>query len=834
MKKSVMRVFTMLLTIAMLFSMCASAGTQKITFDLNGYDGTKLDGILSIGYDEDGCEQYSFENSVLGKFVLQSDGANLVFGSDQDGYRSVGVKELSEAITLVVSRLVTREHAKLLSGIINYVNSPALQMDAQVAGELLAVEVNRLAGIAQSLGLVVIYENGDLEIKADLDNVFAMISAYLMSLSEDADQLNKFANLEIFKAMGVSMTQRVSLFPGMLKEAAENMEEMLPEIKSQMDGGLELYVSADDGTVTGKYSVVTMVNGVVTESMTENFVFSENGSKSEAVTISNGEVTTVKTESDENHVNYSVNVEKDGQTANFGYKMDANGFVATAFADTMQIAGEGEIVIDANGINGEWDFSGEALVLNGNIHFDPATENMSFKLNMDDGTETLTAVIESANELHAEMEYTYDGETLSEFVITGTDEFSVKGNWTQGYGYPKYVIDAVIRMTDVGPEIVGMLRKNFNTYEFYYANDVLLGTEKVVYTITENRLKITSEAVTSVDGDNEHADIKITVNGYDGSTVIFNQTMDNNAVANIYSGTFEIDQDGVKNNGSYKFGADGFEVKFTDDDVIYRIYAENVMNDSDIALKAGFAGAELSDPDTFMDLISFVLNANVVNEFTFEAVLNSLLGVYAAASFDGEAVMIDVVTEDETVSFIGRMVETENGAYLEFTGFASEMPFEARIGLKMENANTICLFAEAFLNGENAFDAEAHLIQNGNEIIVEVLGDSIVIDGVKAVLRAGMKMETEETVTFYAEAIGDQPGYRVGASLPVTVVETADTTVVSAELSIYQGDEVMEIGDAKVIYEANAEGGEHVEGEPLSVYEMANMIMRVLRRAGIY
>lgn len=827
MKKTAIRVFSMLLTIVMLLGMTAAAETQKITVDINGYDGTKLDGILSIGYDEDGCEQYSFENSMLGKFVLQSDGRDLVFGADQIGYYTVSAQDLSDAITKLVSMIISQQLGAEFMDVVNYLNSISYQQDAQIAGEILAGEVNRLASIANSLGLVVIHENGDLEISANVQNVFMLVSEYLESLSEDTAALNAFANLEIFKVMGVPMAENAAQLPAILAEAANQVEAARIQAKGQMDGGLELYVSAENGTMSGKYYTVTKMNGQTVYEMTETFSVNADGSMVMDVVINaDGGVIKYGYAVNESGFSYELTADAEGQSVRIACKADANGIVAEMVADTTELAGEGKIVVDANGINGKWDFAGEGLTFNGAINYDPANEELLYKINYADGYTTLKANVEYADEeLYAEMTKTERGQIVADFTISGSSTYRIKGTWVSGY--QNCSLNATLRMKNVGPELEGTMQIGTLSYEFSYAQDSMEDTAELTVTMTEGNSKQVLEIRTSDDGRNERLYAAYSVK-YGSSVNKLTATVNYDNIDDVISGEFEIDENGAKMPGSFVINENGFEVKFSDGQMNYRVYAEGVKDYADITVKAGLSGEELSSPGNIMDAILFVLNANTMNGLTFDAALNTMLGVYGAFAFDGQAVKLDVTANGETVTMEGKLVETDNAQYIEFTGFVSGMPFEAKAGLRMEDASTLCLFTEALVNGEKMLDAEAHLIQGENEIAIEVMGDSLMIEGEKITAKAGMIMESAETIRLYGEITGEVPSHKMGLYLPVTFVETATGMSFSANLSMAQGDQTMEIGNATATYETIPYGGAHVEGERLTSDMLVEMILSMI------
>lgn len=829
MKKSFARVFSMLLALIMLLGMGASAETHKITLDVNGPDGLKLDGILTAGYDEDGCEQYSIENSMIGKWLLQSDGADLVFGGDQMGYYTVSAEDLSKAVTTVVSAIASQQLGEEFVILMNYIASPSYQMDLDAIVTILAGEVNRIASLAQQMGLVVIHQNGDIAISANTEKVYALIAAYLESLAQDTGALNAFANLEIFKALGVPMAETVDQLPAVLTDAAGQLKAAYAQVKDQMDGGCEIYVSAETGVMTAKYYTTTMVNGEVVYSMVENVTASDDGMKMDIVYNVNGGEIKIISEANANGASYELTANAEGQSARIAYKMDANGFVAEAVADTNSLSGEGKLVIDANGIDGKCDFTGADLTLKGDIDYDPAKEEFEAEISYASTTETLEAEIESENgDLYAEWVQTRHGKVVSDFTISGGSNLRIKGSWTNNRSLPNS-INATFRRKDAGPELEGTLTLGRAVYEFYYAEDAIEDTADYVLTMNENGVKSVFKMHFFEENAGAVESVSVSYISESGSyTQKITAVVNVDTIKDTVYGEFEIANGGAKIPGSFKFDETGFEVKFSDGQMTYRLYAEGVKDYSDIRFKAGLSGEEIANPGIVMDAILFVFNANTMNGLTFDAILNTLMGYYASAAFDGKVFKLDVTADGETVSLEGKMVETENAQYIEFTGIVSGMSFEARFGMKVVDESTPCLFAEAFVNGEKALDVEARIINSGNEIAVEIMGDSVVIDGVKAVLRAGVVMESEETARFFAEAIGDQPGYKVGIYMPVTFVETENGASLSASLSMAQGDSAMEIGNATVIYEALEVGPAHMSGERLTSDMLAEMIFGLL------
>jgi len=825
MKKTVIRVFSMLLTLVMLIGMTAAAETQKITIDVNGYDGTKLDGVLSIGYDEDGCEQYSFENSMLGKFVLQSDGNDLVFGGDQIGYYTVSAQDLTDAITKLVSMIVSQQLGAEFMNVVNYLNSISYQQDAQIAGEILAGEVNRLASLAAEMGLVVIHENGDLEISANVQNVFMLVSEYLESLSKDTAALNAFANLEIFKVMGVPMAENAAQLPAILMDAANQVEAARISAKDVMDGGLELYVSAENGTLTGKYYTATKVNGQTVYEMTESFSVNADGSMLMDVVINaDGGVIKYSYALAGNSISYELSADAAGQSVRAAFTLDENGLVAEAVANTTELSGEGKIVVNAGGIDGKWDFAGEYLTFNGAINYDPANEELLYKINYADAYTTLKANVEYADEeLYAEMTKTERGQIVADFTVSGSSTYRIKGTWVSGY--QNCSLNATLRMKNVGPELEGTLNIGSASYEFIYAQDSMNDTTEFAVTMVEGNSRQILEVRTSSDGRNERLYVGYSVK-YGSSVNKFTAAVNYDNIEDIISGEFEIDENGSKTPGSFVVNENGFEVKFSDESMSYRIYAEGVKDYADITVKAGLSGEEIANPGNIMDAILFVFNANTMNGLTFDAVLNTMMGYYGSFAFDGQSIKLDVSANGETVTMEGKIVETDSAQYIEFAGFVSGMPFEARAGIRMEDV--LCLFAEALVNGEKMLDVEAHLIQGENEIAVEVMGDSLVIDGEKIIAKAGMFMESEETIRLYGEITGEVPSHKMGLYLPVTFVETYTGAFVSASLSMAQGDQTMEIGNASFSYETVSNGGAHVEGERLTSDMLVEMILSMI------
>ncbi|MBR3929479.1 MAG: hypothetical protein IKJ65_10810 [Clostridia bacterium] len=825
MKKSVMRMFSVLLALVMLLGMTATAEVTRITFDLNGFDGTKLDGILSIGYDEDGCEQYSFVNSMLGKFVLQSDGNDLVFGADQMGYYAISAEDLTEAINIIISSAVYGQAGDEFTDMMNYFNSYAYQQDIQVVSELLANEVNRIASIAAQMGLVAIYENGDLEISANVEKIFALIGAYLESLSEDTDVLNAFADLGIFPVLDIPMAEYASELPVILKDAADQVKAAADEIKEQMDGGLELYVSAETGVMTGKYYTKAMYMGEVVNSMTETFTFSDGALEMETVTVVNGGEIREAFMVSENAFSYELSAEAEGQSARAAINLDQNGIVAEAVADTKEISGEGKIVVNANGIDGKWDFAGDNANFNGNIDFDPASENFNFKVNYANRYESFKANVEIEDgELYATMTKVADGKVLADFTISGSGIYRIKGTWVAGYN--SNALDATLRVTNTGVKLEGDLQVGSSgSYTFFYENNT--ADKRITYFIAfvdgTRRDSLEINLYSTAYG-NRVSVSAVSKNDYESMTV--SAAAETNMATGVVSGEFAFDNGYNRQAGVFSIGEDGLEIKFSDSEMTYRIYAEGEATATGTAIKAGLSGAQNSEPENVMDAILFILNLN--NDMTFEALLNTMMGYYAEASFNGQAFKLDVTANGETFTFEGKPVATDNAQYLEFTGSVSGMPFEARIGMKAEAGTEMCLFAEAFVDYEKALDVEVHLIENGNEIAVEVLGDSLSIEGEKVVVKAGVIIESNETVRFFGEVTGEDPSHKVGAYLPITYIANENGQSVSASLTLSQAGETMEVGNVLASYETVNESLDHIDGERLTADMLVEMIMSML------
>lgn len=832
MKKSVVRVFSMLLALVMLMGMTATAEINRITFDLNAMNGLKLDGILSMGFDQDGCEQYMFENSQLGKWVLQSDGMSLVAGGDQAGYYAISAADLSTAITNVISAIVSEELGEEFLAVMNYANSPAFENDLGMAMQILSYEANRVASLAQSMGLVKIHENGDLEINANLQDFYTLIANYLNSLSQDANVLNAFAGLEIFTVLGIPMAENASQLPEMLKSAASQIESNKAALTSEMDGGIKLYISAETGIANGEYYTVNMYNGQVINSTTEKFTFSEQFISMETVTTANGGVVTQKISYslvEPFYYNNYVSAVFEDQSIEISVAMDNSGLKMTADAKTEVLSGEGYLTIDANGINGECDFTGE-VTLNGNINFDPANEEFNAKINFNAGSESLKASVEyEDDELYAELIAIEDGQIIADFTVSGSSTYRIKGSWKNYSG--SHVLNATLRMKNVGPELEGTYQVTSNygasgTYDFSYAANNVDDKTEFVITMVEGSLKRSVEVNTMELGSVEKASIVYYIdNGRNVSTIEAEAAVD--TIADTITANWVLKENEYSEpvKGTFYWDASLVEAKWSDGEMSYRVYAEGKKDYSDINVTAGLSGYQLSDPENVMDAILFVLNANIENGLTFEAVLNTMMNVFASAAFDGQALKVEVTANGETVSFEAKMVETDNGQYLEVSGIVQGMPVAARIGVQMENANTMCFFVEITVNGQTMKN-EVHFIQTENGFEIEVTGDQVVIEGLKATLKAGAVAESEETIRFYAEAIAEN-GQKIGAYLPVTFVETRDKVALSGNLYVSDGSQQMDIGSLSVSYEELNENLEHVAGTPLSAADLTSIILEL-------
>ena len=852
MKRNVMRVFSMLLALVMLLGMAATAETEKITFEVNGPNGRLVDGILSVGFDEDGCEQYSLESSMLGKWLLQSDGVNLVFGGDQmGGYLEISADDLSQALNNVMNAISMQDMTEEDIALMNYMNSPAYQADVEAATLLLAGELNRIASIAQEMGLVTIYENGDLVINVERSNLLQMAAAYLNALASDEAVLSDFAGLEIFKVYGLDMASSMDSFVSEIKNVAREIEQMRLSDAAALDGYFKLSVSAETGAAIGEYYMADLSEGVPTEEMKMAFTYDGVNLKMDV----HQKMTSVVTSVTATNGDYDITYNPEEETIDYSCEIGENGLAAKLAIAGDFMNGEGNIVIDANGIDGKWNFEGSHEYANGSVNYDPANEAFSFKLNASDGRETLKVAIEDdpANDefvfnldtnngyetLKAEIEYvdeelyaaltmTRGSRTMADIVITGSSTYRVKGSWM--YDYTNYTINATIRMKNSGCQIEGELGIDRGVIEFNFTEDKANNTETLVLNVTGANPsdKIVAELRHSATNITERVSViaDVTVSG---DNMKLSCAAEVNKATGEVKGEFAIDENGSAISGTFLFSNTLIEIKFTDGEANYRLYSEDMSGANNLSVQSGFTAEEIANPGQIVDLILFMMDIAFENGLTFDVNMNNALnGFFASAIFNGQTLKLDVTVDGETVSLEGKVVENENASYLEFTGIVSGLPFEARIGMKMDEA-ALTLFAEAIANGEKTLDVQARLSETADGFVIEVFGDSVTTpNGEKLAAKFGMAMQSEETILLFAEMAGEVPEHLAGVYLPITVIEDANSILIKAALSLADGQEIMDVGNALLSYEVTADNAKHVSGERMTADMLTDMIMEIL------
>ncbi len=853
MKKKAMRVFSMLLALIMLLGMAATAETERITFALNGAEGLLMDGILTAGYDEDGCEQYAFESSLLGKWLLQTDGIDLVFGGDMlGGNYAITAQDLVTALENVSIMLNMQDMSEAEIAMMEYMNSPAYQADVEALTMLFAGEFNRIASIAQEMGLVWIYENGDLEINVGRNNLLAMVNVYLSELASDEEVLANFAALEVFKVMGLNMDEEMDNLIFEIKDAARHAEEMRLNERKRMDGYFKLSLSAETGAATGEYYMADLSAGVPTEEMKMAFTYDGVNLKMDVHQKMTSVVTTVNATNGD----YDVTYNPEEETIDYSCEIGENGLSAKLAIAGDFMNGEGNIVIDANGIDGKWNFEGSSEYANGSVKYDPANEALSFKLNASDGSETLKVAIEDdpANdefafnldtnygyetlkasieyvdeELYAALTKTRGGRTTADIVVTGSSTYRVKGSWM--YDYTNYTINAAIRMKDSGCQIEGKLGIDEGVIEFNYVEDKANNAETITVDVTGANPsdKIIGEVYHAATDSTESVKAVVDV-AVRGDKMKLNCAAEMNKVTGEIKGEFAIEENGNEISGTFFFSEMLCESTFTDGETIMRIYSEDRSGENNLSVKSGVTTAEAANPANIVELMLFTLDAAFENGLTFESVMNNALsGLFASANFDGQTFKLDITADGETVSLEGKMVETENAVYLGFTGIVSGLPFEARFGMRMENETSAVLFAEAIANDAKALDIQVRLTEDVNGIAIEVFGDTVsTSDGEKVVVKLGAALQSEETMMVYGEVAGEVPEHLAAAYLPITVTESENGIFINAALSVAQGEQVMEMGNVLLGYEVLAEAMEHVSGERLTADMLTEMIMEVL------
>ena len=831
MKKNVMRMFSMLLALIMLLGMAAAAENNKITFEVNSPEGLLMDGILTIGYDEDGCEHYAFESSMLGKWLLQTDGIDFVFGGDLlGGYYTVAFQDLAAALENVSAIMNMQDMTEAEIAMMEYMNSPAYQADVEMLTLLLAGEFNRIASIAQEMGLVTIYENGDLEINVNRDNLLQMVVSYLNALASDEEVLSAFAGLEFFKVQGLGVEVNKDQIAIEILNAAEMVEQIRLNETEGIDGYLKLSVSAETGAANGEYYMATLAEGVAAEEFKASLVydgvnFVMNVSEKTAEAQSN--VSLVKSGS---LTAYEMSYTEGSETGKIAYVINENGLSANATFEGEDMNGKGELTVNANGVDGKWDYINGSEFASGSVKFAPAYEVFGFKNIKSDGYETENIDIEfKGGELNGKLTKYEGNRVVADVTVSGSDPYTVKANWADDKN--AYQLYATVSTNDTGCVIDGNLKVNDDTAVFNYTVDQANGAEKLV--VKANGASPENDIVAEINHVVTDASETLTaVFDYDvkGETMTLTYACVNDAVNGEIKGEFAIEENGSEISGTFFFSEMLCESTYTDGETIMRIYSEDRSGENNLSVKSGVTAAEAANPANIVELMLFTLDAAFENGLTFESVMNNALsGLFASANFDGQTFKLDITADGDTVSLEGKMVETENETYLEFTGIVSGMPFEARFGVKMENETTVCLFAEALVNGETALDVKARLITTADGLAIEISGDSIQTpEGEKLVIKLGMAAQSEQTLLVYGEVAGEVPEHLAAAYLPITVIETENATLISGVLSIAQGEEVAEIGSASIGFETVQETIEHVTGERMTSDMLTEMILEIL------
>ncbi len=837
MKRNAVRVFSMLLALIMLLGMAATAETERITFALNGSEGLLMDGVLTAGYDEDGCEQYAFESSLLGKWLVQFDGYDLVFGGDMmGGHYAITMQDLATALENASNILSMQDMTEAEIAMMEYMNSPAYQADVEMVSLILAGEVNRIASIAQEMGLVAIYENGDLVINVNRDNLLQMVVSYLNALASDEEVLSAFVGLEFFKVQGLGVEVNKDQIVIEILNAAEMVEQIRLNENEGIDGYLKLSVSAETGSASGEYYMAALADGVATEEVKASLIYDG------ANLVMN---VYEKLDDAQSHISfaqtngitaYEMNYTEGSETAKIAYVINENGLSANVTFDGEDMNGKGELTANADGVDGKWDYVNGSEFATGSIKFAPAYEEFSFKNTKSDGYEIENIDIEfKGGELNGKLAKYRGSRVVADVTVSGSDPYTVKANWADDKNACQ--LYATVSTNDAGCVIDGNLKINDDTAVFNYTVDQVNGAEKLVVKATgaspENTIVAEMNRVATEDAENVSAVLDYNVKG---ETMKFTYDCENDMVNGEIKGEFALNENGSEIRGTFFFSNTFYETTFTDGEVIVRVYSEDRSGENNLSVKSGVTAAEAANPANIVDMMLFTLDAAFENGLTFESVMNNALsGLFASANFDGQTFKLDVTADGETVSLEGKMVETETASYLEFTGIVSGLPFEARIGMKMEDDGTQVFFAEVIANGETALDAKARLIETADGLEIEISGDSIQTDeGEKLVIKLGLSMQSEQSNLLYCEVRGEAPEHLAAAYLPITVTESENGIFMNAALSLAQDGQVMEMGNVLLGYEFLAETMEHVSGERLTADMLTEMIVEILNSMSAY
>lgn len=214
------RFFCFSLALCMLIGIGASAEIVQYDVTLNSVLGA-LNGSITIYDDDDGCVGLLLKEDTYGELLIQT-GESIVIGNDKIGYSEITDEALDSAMQILSIALENDLSLEESIRQFNYLNSAAYYEDMAALEQMMPYITNIIAQTAMMNNILILHEDGTLEIKASLEDIRILLDTIVAKIQSDEYLLNTFTGLHLWEVSGEdphqllqsvsSATQALTLF----------------------------------------------------------------------------------------------------------------------------------------------------------------------------------------------------------------------------------------------------------------------------------------------------------------------------------------------------------------------------------------------------------------------------------------------------------------------------------------------------------------------------------------------------------------------------------------------------------------------------------------------
>ncbi len=770
MKRKAAQFISIILSIVILFSTLASAESVRYDAEFKTSDGLEEKASLTLGYDDMGFLQVLLDARSLGEWVFETDGSEFAFGAVDGNVYSVNKDDILKiaASAFAISAFgVSEDKAEVLA---SYMTNGDLAADAQILYSILAREANRIFITAADAGIVKMYENGDLEIKADFAGALDFLIAYINSLSLDDDFFSQIASLKIFGTLELPGDAFANGILRYLRSAALNLKQVSEIMKTNpaFNAGFRFFLNASDMTGSMEIHFESLIP--------------ENPMAYDYTLLFTDSSASIDVHSDINGIKFI----RKASFSEGGFK--AEGLLSSG-SDRYEWAADINSAFVKSRIDSNLtDEDGVNIILRGNAFISFETGDTDVALYMGHNEQALIDMYIRREGMKTDASFSaYDGENPMALIrISGENEYEIEGfikdafnrnnnpaagnitSFRSLFKKEENILSfkAKASVTDQGLSLEGTAErtgyiKDDESWTYAFTNgpqsDAFM-EGRIDYTAGKRRDEADIKASRTENG--THAELSLV--SIDGKDEIALDAQADFTREGVFA-AWTLKEDDLSAPGSLAISQNQAEICMSDGLINILIQMQYDLGSDVQTITGSMALAEASEPEALTEVLEFRALYNTATN-AYEIYMASPPDLSYYYSFDGEEYIMQIDQGFIYYDLKGRQIKNETGDYLEWTGTINGYECVMRSGWKFEGEHTRIYFEETIIDGQKD-NIEIRLVFSDNEIGVTVSGSMFFVNGLPGAVGAGIRVIDENHLFASAFAESGENSYAV--SLPV-------------------------------------------------------------------